>query len=103
MKKKKFDPFKHMKLDREEQELSDAIERGEFKEVEHMEEEKKRLVSYAKYTLALEKKDKRINIRVKHSDLDTIRHRAEQNGLPYQTLMSTILHQFAQGKIKITL
>ncbi|MBI5452849.1 antitoxin [Candidatus Gottesmanbacteria bacterium] len=103
MKNKKFDPFANLKLDPEEQELNDAIERGEFKVVPLSDAEKERYASYARYTLALEKKEARVNIRLKRSDLDTIRQKANKNGLPYQTLINTILHQYAKGRIKIEL
>lgn len=101
--KKNRDPFKNMKLDPEEQELYDAIERGEFREKPLTKAEQKEFVDAAKYTLERMKKDARINIRVKRSDLDSIQQKAASNGLRYQTLISTLLHHFAQGKITITL
>ncbi len=101
--KKKFDPFKNLQLDSYEQEIEDAIEKGGVKEIPLTKKEKDRLASIARYTLKRMKKDARINIRVERSDLDTIQRKAASNGLPYQTLISTLLHQFAHGKITITL
>jgi len=45
------------------------------------------------------KKDKRINIRVYGADLEQIRRIALQEGLPYQTLITSILHKFATGQL----
>lgn len=101
--KKRFDPFTNLQLDPYEQEINDAIEQGKVKEEKVTDEEKKRLAGIARYTLDHMKKDKRVNIRIKANDLNAIRGKAEENGLPYQTLMSTILHHFATGKIKIQL
>ncbi|OGG14132.1 hypothetical protein A2773_05275 [Candidatus Gottesmanbacteria bacterium RIFCSPHIGHO2_01_FULL_39_10] len=101
MRKKKFDPFKNLKLDPYEQEIEDAIDSGKFKLVPISEAEKERYAEYARYTLDLEKKEARLNIRLKRTDLDTIRRKASENGLPYQTLIATLLHHFATGKIKL--
>lgn len=103
MKKKRFNPFKNLKLDPYEQEIEDAIEPGEYKEVGDLKEEKKRFAAYARNTLAQMKKDKRVNIRVNKQDLERIQAKAADNGLRYQTLISTILHHFAEGKIRIEL
>lgn len=100
MSNKNRDPFQNVELDSQEQQLSDAIERGEFKEVENMEEEKARIT---KIFQEAGKKNRRISIRVNSLDLESIRARAAQNQLPYQTLISTILHNFAKGKIKLEL
>lgn len=101
--KKKFNPFKNLKLDPYEQEIEDAIEKGEVKEIPLTKADKDRYATIARYTLERMKKDARINIRVKRSDLDTIQQKAASNGLPYQTLISTLLHHFATGKITLTL
>ena len=101
--KRKFDPFKNMHLDSYEQEIEDAIEKGKVKKIPLTKEDKQRYASIARYTLARMKKDRRVNIRVKNSDLDAIQQKALSNGLPYQTLISTLLHHFAEGRITITL
>lgn len=101
MKKKRFDPFKNLKLDPYEQEIEDSLDLNNIHELDDAEKEK--YAGYARYTLALEKKEARVNIRLKRSDLDTIRQKANKNGLPYQTLINTILHQYAKGKIKVEL
>ena len=45
-------------------------------------------------------KDQRINIRLSSGDLQAIRTRALQVGIPYQTLISSILHQFVSGDLQ---
>mgnify|MGYP001572563013 CR=1 FL=1 len=94
------DPFKNAQLDPYEQELSDAIENSQVREVPDMEKEKKRIVSMFREAA---RKDRRVSLRVKDRDLDAIQARAAANGLPYQTLIATILHQVATGKMTITL
>lgn len=100
MKKKMRDPFKNPQLDPYEQELNNAIENGEVHEVQDMEEEKKRIVSIFREAA---RKDRRVSLRVNDRDLDAIQAKAAENGLPYQTLIATILHQVATGKVTVTL
>ena len=100
MKNKRQNPFKNLKLDPYEQEINAAIEKGEYKEVKNMEEEKKRIT---KVFQAAVKKDRRVNLRVNSQDLEMIQTKAAKNRLPYQTLISTVLHHFAEGNIKIEL
>ncbi len=45
------------------------------------------------------KKDKRINIRISSRDLDAIQKRALVEGIPYQTLVSSILHKYVSGSL----
>lgn len=101
MKKQKFDPYKNLKLDSYEQEIEDTIDPSTAHTLSS--EEKEKYARYAKYTKALTKKDARVSIRVNTRDLSSIRERASKNGLPYQTLITTILHQYAKGKIKVEL
>jgi predicted DNA binding CopG/RHH family protein len=49
------------------------------------------------------RKDKSINLRVNHDTLTTIKSKARKAGLPYQTLINTLLHQYATGQIHINL
>lgn len=100
MKKNMRDPFKNAQLDSYEQELNDAIESGQVWEVQDMEEEKKRIINIFREAA---RKDRRVSLRVNDRDLDAIQARAAANGLPYQTLIATILHQVATGKVTVTL
>lgn len=88
-------------LDNYERDLIKAIDNDEFVEIPNQEEEIKKLKSYAKYTLEKMKKDKRITIRVENNDLELIQNKAIETGIPYQTLIASILRKFARGKINI--
>jgi len=84
------------KLDKEEQELLESIESGEWQSVDNLEDEIKKYREIAKNTL---KKDKRINIRLSSNDLQKLKTTAVELGMPYQTLVSSILHQYATGRL----
>ena len=86
-----------MKISKEEKELLDSVERGEWKTIPNFNEETKRYQDYAKATF---RKDKRVNIRLSKRDLVNIQKRALKEGLPYQTLMSSVLHKFITGQFK---
>lgn len=83
------------KLNKEEKELLDAFEAGVFKS--DLSPKRRTLIeSSATNTF---KKDKRINIRISGRDLSVIQRRAMEEGLPYQTLVTSILHKFASGTL----
>ncbi len=96
LKKSAFEP-----LDDYERQLIKDLENGEFVEVPNQKEEIKKIREYAKYTLEKMKKDKRITIRVENNDLELIQNKAIETGIPYQTLIASILRKFARGKINI--
>ena len=81
-------------LNKDEQELLDSIERGEWKSVQNVKSEIMKHQQYARKTL---KKDKRVNIRISSKVLEEIQALAAENGIPYQTLMSSILHRYVSG------
>ena len=97
---KNKNPFTGLKLDSEEQKIERAIVKGDYKPVESMQTEKMRITDIFKDA---ERKDKRVSIRLNSRDLEKIRAKARENFLPYQTLIASVLHNFAQGKIKIEL
>lgn len=84
------------KLDKEEQEILDSYERGEWKRVKNFDKEMKRLRQAAIHTL---RKDCRVNIRLPKYDLDGIRTKAVEDGIPYQTLIASILHKYVLGRL----
>ena len=86
-----------MKLDKSEKELLASFERGEWKSVKDMPRAKKHYQEAARETL---RKDKRINIRLSQKDLEGIQARAARDGMPYQTLVSSIIHKFVTGNLK---
>lgn len=75
----------------------ESVENGEWKSVSNIENELKRYQTIAKNTL---KKDQRINIRLATKDLLGIQKKAIQEGLPYQTLISNVLHKYVTGQLK---
>ncbi|MBE9546660.1 MAG: antitoxin [Proteobacteria bacterium] len=85
-----------IKLDKEERDILESFERGEWKSVPNMKEEIKKHQAYAQNTL---KKDKRVNIRMSSKDLEELRTIAIEDGIPYQTLMSSILHRYVTGRL----
>ena len=91
-------PFKDLKLDKEEKSIEKAIENDEFVEVKDLKKKKKLYGDYARYSL---NKLKNINIRINLKDLQKLKVKAAENGLPYQTLASTILHHYSNDKVTI--
>ena len=83
-------------LDKEEQRLSDAFDADEF-ESDISDERRKSIAETARLS---QRKDKRINIRLSSSDLSAIQRRAIKEGLPYQTLVSSILHKYISGSLR---
>ncbi len=80
----------------EENEILEAYEQGRMK----LRKPSKALV--AKLTDASDrtfKKDKRINIRISNHDLIGIQSKALQKGLPYQALISGLIHQYVEGDL----
>ena len=84
------------KLDREEQDILNAYERGGVEPVADSDKELARHRTIAKNTF---KKDARINIRIASRDLRALQKRALAEGIPYQTLISSVLHKYAEGRI----
>jgi len=83
--------MKVVTLTDEELELLEAIEKGEFVSVKNLDQAKKDAIDVAKNTL---NKTKNINIRLSEKDLQKIKTKAVEDGLPYQTLVSSIIHRF---------
>lgn len=86
--------MKKIKLDKEEQDLVDSFERGEWRSVPNFEREKKKAQKIAAATF---KKDRRVNIRISSRDLIGLQKRALEEGIPYQTLISSILHKYVSS------
>ncbi len=85
-----------MKAAREEKELLDSVERGEWKQIPNFKQESTRYREAARATL---RKDKRVNIRMAERDLVRFQKTALHEGLPYQTLISSILHKYINGRL----
>jgi len=84
------------KLTAEEKELLESVERAEWRRVSDFENEARRYQDYAQATF---RKDKRINIRISERDLARLQQRALEEGIPYQTLVSSVLHKYLSGRM----
>jgi predicted DNA binding CopG/RHH family protein len=84
------------RLDPEEKDLLDSFKRGEWQAIEGRSEAVERYRDYARTTF---KKDRRVNIRISSKDLEALQKRALEEGIPYQTLLASILHKYAAGRL----
>lgn len=82
--------------DEEERILIDSIERGEWVPVDDLQTAINEAKSIAKSTRT---KDTRINIRLASRDLKILKTKALEEGVPYQTLVSSVLHKYAREKL----
>ena len=89
--KKAFKP-----IDQEEKDLMESIERDEWQPVKNIDQEKEKAVEAARNTL---KKDKRINLRLTQKDYHQIQIKAIEEGIPYQTLISSLVHKYLNGSL----
>ncbi len=89
--KKAFKP-----IDQEEKDLMESIERDEWRPVKNINQEKEKVIAAARNTL---KKDKRINLRLTQKDYRQIQIKAIEEGIPYQTLISSIVHKYLNGSL----
>lgn len=84
------------KLDKTEREILESYENEEWATVENLESEKSRYEEIARYTI---QKNRRINIRISERDLNRIKLKAIEEGVPYQTLISSVLHKYVSGRL----
>ena len=89
MKKEKY-------IDMEEQKLIESLEKDGWKSAKDIESWKTLLSQTATNTLT---KDQRMNIRISKNDLNGIKAKAAEEGLPYQTLVSSLIHKYVTGKL----
>ena len=80
----------------EEKEIELSINNNEWNSVQNINEVKKNMKNAAKNTLL---KDQRMNIRIPQKDLEGLKTKAMEDGLPYQSLVSSILHKYLTGKL----
>jgi predicted DNA binding CopG/RHH family protein len=85
-----------MKLDQEEKEILEAYESGKLK---FSKPSKKEIAAIKAAALSTFKKDKRITIRLYDHDFKGIQKKALQMGIPYQTLISGVIHRYVEGDL----
>jgi predicted DNA binding CopG/RHH family protein len=86
----------NLKLQQDELELLASYEAEEWKSARKLKEQKEQYRVYARATF---RKDKRVNIRISEKDLLDLQKRAIRQGIPYQTLLSSVLHKYANGAL----
>lgn len=87
----------YLNLDKDELELAESLEKEEWIS-DITNNEKKLYAEYARNSLS---KRNRINIRINERDLNKIKAKAIEEGIPYQSLISMLIHKYNEGKIKI--
>ncbi len=86
---------KTSKLTKEEKEILKSVEKGEWRSVPNVRAEIDRYQKIARSSL---QKNMRVNIRISAMDIEGIKHRAFQEGIPYQTLMASVIHKYVMGR-----
>ena len=89
--KKAFEP-----IDQEERDLMESIERDDWQPVKGLDQEREKAMAAARNTL---RKDKRINLRLSQKDYHQIQIKAIEEGIPYQTLISSLVHKYLNGSL----
>jgi predicted DNA binding CopG/RHH family protein len=94
--------MERIKLDLYEQEIEKALEAGEYEPLSLEEKEmfKKEAREAAREFM---KRKKSVSIRLAEYDLKRLKHRAEELGLPYQTIISLLVRKYVRGELKIEL
>ncbi|WP_461829650.1 hypothetical protein [Aquifex sp.] len=88
------------KLDKFEKELEKEIERGEWKSSENFEEIRNELQKGVESILS---KKKTVSVRISERDLMLLKRKSIETGIPYQTIISSLIRQYVEGKIKLEL
>lgn len=83
-------------LDEEEKDIVESLERGEWQPTDDGGVAKSEAEEYAEATL---RKDKRMNVRMTERDLRQLKVRAAEEGIPYQTLVTMVLHKYVTGRL----
>jgi predicted DNA binding CopG/RHH family protein len=76
--------------------LINSVEHGTWQSVNNLESLKNALMLAATETAT---KDTRINIRIAKRDVSAIKTKALEQGIPYQTLIASVLHKYASGQV----
>jgi predicted DNA binding CopG/RHH family protein len=86
-------------LDKDERQIAESLEKDEW--ISDLDKKgKKKYEEYARYSL---NKQKRINIRMSERDLNKIRAKAIEEGIPYQSLISMLIHKYNEGKLSVSM
>ncbi|MBF0486116.1 MAG: antitoxin [Candidatus Omnitrophica bacterium] len=88
--------MRQLKLTKDEQDILRSYERGEWRPVKNMQAEMLRFKEMAKRSL---RKGRRINIRLSEQDVHRLQISALREGMPYQTLIASVLHKYVSGRL----
>ena len=83
-------------LTKEEKDLLKSYDRDEWRSVKNVKGE---MIRYRAMAKATHQKDKRTNIRISSQDLEGIQKKAIETGIPYQTLISSVIHRYVTGRL----
>ena len=89
-----------MKFDKYEQDILGDIENDNFEKVSNFDEE---LDFLKKASASYTKKSQKISVRLTETDLTKIKSKGVELSIPYQTLISSLIHQFVNDKIEVRL
>lgn len=84
------------KISSEEKAILESVERGEWRSIKNVKVEMRRAQGYARATFL---KDRRVNIRISSKDLEGVQQKALEEGIPYQTLLSSVIHKYVSGRL----
>ncbi len=90
--------YLNLELDKEEKELLEDIEKGEFVRTADIDKEKEYALRAAGNFL---EKKRNINIRISEYDYLRLKRKSAETTIPYQTLIAAFIHEFAEGRIKL--
>ena len=96
------DPFKNLILDEEERLIEQALEKHGFKENSDFEDTRAMFKEAAEQYTQLNS-SKPVTIRVNQLDLIKVKARAKAGNIPYQTLLGSLIHQYVEGKDRLSL
>ena len=85
------------RLTREEQDIVGAFERNELRSPRN---KSAMMREHREYAAATFRKDRRVNVRISSRDLEALKKRALSEGMPYQTLIASVLHRYVEGRLR---
>jgi predicted DNA binding CopG/RHH family protein len=85
-------------FDDEERDIIEAYKRGEFKPVQDQKAFKEMACRAAENHIR-KRKEARVNLRMSEFEIDQFKKIAEEEGLPYQTFISSLLHKYLKGRL----
>ena len=86
-------------IDDEEREIIDSLEADEWVSIADADTYKAQAIEIARSTM---RKDRRMNVRISERDMRNLKIRAAEEGVPYQTLVTMVLHKYVTGQLTET-